>query len=75
MAPHMENTVNTTDNNIMNCCDILNNFKNTVNAFDTKFNYEKPINDSSITNRNNNSNDNSKDGIKNIFDGLPNFFD
>ena len=63
------------NNNIMNCCDILNNFKNTVNAFDTKFNYEKPINDSSISNRNNTSNDNSKDGIKNIFDGLPNFFD
>ena len=64
-----------TNNNIMNCCDILNNFKNTVNAFDTKFNYEKPINTSSISNMNNTSNDNSKDGSKNIFDGLPNFFD
>ena len=69
-----KNNINA-NNNIMNCCDILNNLKNTVNAFDTKFNYEKPINDSSISNRNNTSNDNSKDSIKNIFDGLPNFFD
>ena len=62
-------------NNIMNCCDILNNFKNTVNAFDTKFNYEKPFNNNSNPNMKNNSNGNSKNDIKNYFDDLPNFFD
>ena len=60
-------------NNIMNCCNILNNFKNTVNAFDGKFNYEKPINNNSNPNMNN-ANDDKNDN-KNIFDYLPNFFD
>ena len=61
------------NNNIMNCCNILNNFKNTVNAFDGKFNYEKPINNNSNPNMNN-ANDDKNDN-KNIFDYLPNFFD
>ena len=61
------------NNNIMNCCNILNNFKNTVNAFDGKFNYEKPINNNSNPNMNNASDD--KNDNKNIFDYLPNFFD
>ena len=63
------------NNNIMNCCDILNNFKNTVNSLDTKFDYEKPFNNNINTNINNSYNDNNKNGIKNIFDDLPNFFD
>ena len=63
------------NNNIMDCSDILNNFENTVNSFNTKFNYENPINNSSISHMNNTGDDHSKNEIKNILDDLPNFFD
>ena len=62
------------NNNIISCNNILNNFKNTINAFDTKFNYEKPINFNPNTSVNINTN-NGFNCQQNIFDGLPNFFD
>ena len=66
--------ISTVNNNIISCTNILNNFKNTINTFDTKFSYEKPINNSPNTNVNINTN-NRNNGKENIFDGLPNFFD
>ena len=63
------------NNNIISCNNILNNFKNTINAFDTKFNYEKPINFSPNTSVNINTNNGFNYQQDNIFDGLPNFFD
>ena len=62
------------NNNMMNCDNILNNFKNAVNTFDTKFNYDKPMNDNSIgvMNINNNNNKNER---KNFIENIPNFFD
>ena len=71
------NNLGENDNNniIINYGDILNNFKNTVNAFETKFNYEKPINYNQNEKINNINNNVGEKGEKNIFDGLPNFFD
>ena len=66
--------ISTVNNNIISCTNILNNFKNTISTFDTKFSYEKPINNSPNTNVNINTN-NRNNGKENIFDGLPNFFD
>lgn len=62
------------DNNIRNCSDILNNFRNTVNTFETKFDYEKPI----MNNTNNNmkvNKESNKNEITNLFDDIPNFFE
>ena len=69
-----ENRNNNNDNNIRNCSDILNNFRNTVNTFETKFDYEKPI----MNNTNNNmkvNKESNKNEITNLFDDIPNFFD
>ena len=62
-----------TNNNLMNCSNILDNFKNTVNTFESKFSYDKPMNDNSIGNMNINNND--KNEQKNFIDNIPNFFD
>ena len=62
------------NNNMMNCDNILNNFKNAVNTFDTKFNYDKPMNDNSIDVMNINNN-NNKNERKNFIENIPNFFD
>ena len=62
------------DNNIRNCSDILNNFRNTVNTFETKFDYEKPI----MNNTNNNmkvNKESNKNEITKLFDDIPNFFE
>ena len=69
-----ENRNNNNDNNIRNCSDILNNFRNTVNTFETKFDYEKPImnNTNNIMKVNKESN---KNEITNLFDDIPNFFE
>jgi len=61
------------NNNLMNCANILDNFKNTVNTFESKFNYDKPMNENSIGNMNINNND--KNEQKNFIDNIPNFFD
>jgi hypothetical protein len=69
-----ENRNNNNDNNIRNCSDILNNFRNTVNTFETKFDYEKPI----MNNTNNNmkvNKESNKNEITNLFDDIPNFFE
>ena len=69
-----ENRNNNNDNNIRNCSDILNNFRNTVNSFETKFDYEKPI----MNNTNNNmkvNKESNKNEITNLFDDIPNFFE
>ena len=64
------------NNNINNCSNILNNFKNTVNTLESKFDYEKPINNNSNSNCNMNiNNENNKKDINNIIDNIPNFFD
>ena len=60
------------NNNMMNCANILNNFKNAINTFDTKFNYDKPMNDNSIGIMNINNNNNEQ---KNFIENIPNFFD
>ena len=62
------------NNNMMNCTNILNNFKNAVNTFETKFNYDKPMNDNSIGVMNINNN-NNKNEQKNFIENIPNFFD
>ena len=62
------------DNNIRNCSDILNNFRNTVNTFETKFDYEKLI----MNNTNNNmkvNKESNKNETTNLFDDIPNFFE
>jgi len=69
-----ENRNNNNDNNIRNCSDILNNFRNTVNTFETKFDYEKPI----MNNTNNNmkvNKESNKNEITSLFDDIPNFFE
>ena len=69
-----ENRNNNNDNNIRNCSDILNNFRNTVNTFETKFDYEKPI----MNNTNNNmkvNKESNKNEITKLFDDIPNFFE
>jgi hypothetical protein len=69
-----ENRNNNNDNDIRNCSDILNNFRNTVNTFETKFDYEKPI----MNNTNNNmkvNKESNKNEITNLFDDIPNFFE
>ena len=69
-----ENRNNNNDNNIRNCSDILNNFRNTVNTFETKFDYKKPI----MNNTNNNmkvNKESNKNEITNLFDDIPNFFE
>jgi len=69
-----ENRNNNNDNNIRNCSDILNNFRNTVNTFETKFDYEKPI----MNNTNNNmkvNKESNKNETTNLFDDIPNFFE
>ena len=63
------------NNNMMNCVNILNNFKNAVNTFDTKFNYDKPMNDNSIGVMNINNINNNKNEQKNFIENIPNFFD
>ena len=62
------------NNNMMNCVNILNNFKNAVNTFDTKFNYDKPMNNNSIGVMKIN-NINNKNEQKNFIENIPNFFD
>ena len=62
------------NNNMMNCTNILNNFKNAVNTLETKFNYDKPMNDNSIGVMNINNN-NNKNEQKNFIENIPNFFD
>ena len=63
------------NNNINNCSNILNNFKDTVNTFESKFDYEKPINNNSNSNCNMNiNNENNKKDINIIIDNIPNFF-
>ena len=58
------------NNNMMNCANILNNFKNAVNTFEAKFNYDKPMNSIGVMNINNNKNEQ-----KNFIENIPNFFD
>ena len=51
----------------------MNNFKNAVNTLETKFNYDKPMNDNSIGVMN--INNNNKNEQKNFIENIPNFFD
>ena len=61
---------------MMNCSNILNNFKNAINTFETKFNYDKPMNNNSIGVMNiNNINNHNKNEQKNFIENIPNFFD
>ena len=67
----------------INNWDALNNLKNTINDFEIKFNYEKPIMENQKQNNNNNVNkinydkcfNNKYNDKMNIFEGIPDFFD
>lgn len=60
----------------INNMDALNNLKNTINDFEIKFNYEKPIMENQKQNNNNYVNKINNDNDKmNIFEGIPDFFD
>ena len=64
--------------NATNSNDILNNFKNMINTFQNKFNYEKQFmeNYSNINNGYFNESDNKNENKQNYpFDEIPNFFD
>ena len=63
------------NNNMMNCSNILDNFKNAVNTFESKFNCEKPMNVNSKPDMNINNINNNKNEQKNFIDNIPNFFD
>ena len=72
------NNYNEKSNN--NGLDAFNNLKNTINDFEMKFNYEKPYLDEKKQNNNSANNDisfnkNNYNDKKNIFDGIPEFFD
>jgi len=55
--------------------DVLNNLKNTINDFQSKFNYEKSFKNDKIYNNNNDIDNNISKCKYNPLDSIPNFFE